>query len=141
MNHGLSLRLISNFSKIADIVVLVLLVFFFIGLLAFDPEIFGLHEQIITLPKEIEKYFESLPWLIFVVLLADVYLKYKKTRNWKVFVKKHWLDLLMLAINPFFMVLKFMKISLKLFKILKGTKTGIKIMHKLKKITGSSSKE
>jgi hypothetical protein len=63
-------------SKLADTSVLFLLVIFFLGFLAFDYEVFGLHEQIIAIPHEMEIYFEFVPWIIFIVLVFDLILKY-----------------------------------------------------------------
>ena len=64
-------------SKLADIVVLVLLVIFFFGFLAFDYELLGFHRPIIiiTIPNETEQYFEAIPWILFGVLVFDIYLK------------------------------------------------------------------
>ena len=65
-------------SKILDIVVLALLAIFFIGMLAFGIAYFGFHEVIIPIPHEAELYFEFLPWAILGLLLADIYVKYRK---------------------------------------------------------------
>jgi hypothetical protein len=61
-------------SEIADIVVLCLLVIFFVGFLAFDYELLGFHDPLIAIPHESEQYFEVIPWIIFGVLLFDLYL-------------------------------------------------------------------
>jgi hypothetical protein len=63
-------------SKLADIVVLALLVIFFFGFLAFDYELLGFHKPVIAIPNETEQYFEAIPWIIFGVLVLDIYLKY-----------------------------------------------------------------
>jgi hypothetical protein len=68
-------HIISVCSKIADIVVLCLLIIF-VGFLAFDYELLGFHDPLITIPHECEQYFEVIPWIIFGVLLFDLYLKY-----------------------------------------------------------------
>jgi len=65
-------------SKILDIVVLALLAIFFIGMLAFGIAYFGFHEVIFPIPHEAELYFEFLPWAILGLLLADIYVKYRK---------------------------------------------------------------
>src|SRR3712207_9276811 len=71
-------NIIITCSKLAAIVVLALLVIFFFGFLAFDYELLGLHRPIIiiTFPNETEQYFEATPWIIFGVLVFDIYLKY-----------------------------------------------------------------
>ena len=63
-------------SKIADIIVLGLLVIFFVGFMAFDYELLGFHDPLIAIPHESERYFEVIPWIIFGVLVFDLYLKY-----------------------------------------------------------------
>jgi len=50
----------------------------FIGVLAFEIAYFGFHEAIIAIPHEAEQYFEFLPWAILGLLLADIYVKYRK---------------------------------------------------------------
>ena len=62
------------FSKIADIVVLGLLVIFFVGFLAFDYELLGFHDSFLKIPHEGKQYFETIPWIIFGVLVFDLYL-------------------------------------------------------------------
>lgn len=122
------------YSKIADIVVIILLVIFFISFLAFDYEILGLGKAPISLPHETEQYFDLIPWLVFAVLVFDLYLKYLILgNNLKLFLKHHWLDIAMALSIPILMPLKFIKITIKLFKVIKGTKFGYKLGHKVNK--------
>jgi hypothetical protein len=53
-------NLIKVCSKIADIVVLGLLVIFFVGFLGFDYELLGFHDAIVSIPHEGKQYFESI---------------------------------------------------------------------------------
>jgi hypothetical protein len=123
-------------SKLADIVVLALLVIFFFGFLAFDYELLGFYKPIIiTIPNETEQYFEAIPWMIFGVLVFDIYLKYIIVgRDLKLLFKYHWLDISMTALIPVLLPLKFLKGTLKLFKAVKATKFGYKIFQKVKKL-------
>jgi hypothetical protein len=76
------------FSKIADMVVLGLLVIFFVGFLAFDYELLGFHDSFLRIPHEGKQYFETIPWIIFGALVFDLYLKYIIVgRNLKLFFK------------------------------------------------------
>lgn len=128
-------HLITLCSKIADIVVLGLLVVFIVGFLAFDYELLGFHDPVITIPYESERYFEVIPWLIFGVLVFDLYLKYIIVgRNLKLLFKHHWLDISMAALIPIILPLKFLKVTLKIFKTVKATKFGYKIFQKIKKV-------
>ena len=134
-------HIIITCSKLADIVVLALLVIFFFGFLAFDYELLGFHKPIIiTIPNETEQYFEAIPWILFGVLVFDIYLKYIIVgRDLKLLFKYHWLDISMTALIPVLLPLKFLKVTLKLFKAVKATKFGYKIFQKVKKILSQFS--
>jgi hypothetical protein len=121
-------------SKVADIVVLSLLVIFFVGFLAFDYELLGFHDALVRFPHEGKQYFESIPWIIFCVLIFDLYLKYIIVRrNLKLFFKHYWLDVTMVALIPILLPLKFIKVTVKMFKAIKATKFGYKLGHKINK--------
>jgi len=121
-------------SKIADIVVLGLLVIFFVGFLAFDYELLGFHDSFLKIPHEGKQYFEAIPWIIFGVLVFDLYLKYIIVgRNLKLFFKHYWLDVFMTALIPILLPLQFIKVTLKMFKAAKATKFGYKLGHKVNK--------
>ena len=131
-NHHVKLK---KLSKFADISVLILLVIFFLGFLAFDYEIFGLHEQIITIPHDMEVYFEFVPWIIFIVLVFDLFLKYLIVeKNLKIFFQHYWLDVVMAALILILLPLKFMKMTVKSFEIIKTGKFGYKANQKIGKI-------
>jgi predicted small integral membrane protein len=121
-------------SKILDLIILVLSLLFFIGLLAFEYRVFGLENSILSIPDEFKEFFEFLIWPILILLTLDLVLKYRKINNPKKFVKKYWIDILMLALIPIFSIFKFLKIGLSLIKQLKTIKMGAKIFHKTKKI-------
>jgi len=134
-NHQTQHAKLKKLSKFADISVLFLLVIFFLGFLAFDYEIFGLHEQIITIPHEMEVYFEFVPWIIFIVLVFDLFLKYLIVeKNLKIFFQHYWLDVVTTALIPILLPLKFMKMTLKPFKIIKTGKFGYKANQKIGKL-------
>ena len=124
-------HIITLCSKIADIVVLGLLVIFFVGFLAFDYELLGFHDPFIAIPHEIEQYFEVIPWIIFGVLLFDLYLKYIIVgRDWKLLIKHHWLDISMAALIPILLPLKFIKVTLKILRQLKLPSLDIKYFRR-----------
>ena len=122
-------------SKILDLIILTLTSLFFIGLLAFEYHSFGLKNPILPIPDEFKEFFEFLIWPILTLLALDLILKYRKTKNLKKFVKKHWIDILMLVLIPIFSIFKFLKIGLSVIKQLKTVKMGVKIFHKTKKIS------
>jgi predicted small integral membrane protein len=108
---------------------------FFIGLLAFEYHSFGLENPILPIPDEFKEFFEFLIWPILAMLILDLILKYRKIKNAKKFVKKYWIDIVMLALIPVFSIFKFLKIGLSMAKQLKTIKMGAKIFHKTKKIS------
>ena len=137
MNHESTIasHTIRVCSKVADIVVLCLLVIFFVGFLAFDYELLGFHDPLISISHESEQYFEVIPWMIFGVLVFDLYLKYIIVgRNLKLLFKHHWVDIFMAALIPILLPLKFIKVTLKIFKAVKATKFGYKVLQKFKKV-------
>lgn len=117
--------------KVLDIAIVSLLVIFLVGVLAFEMTYFRFEGAIIPLPREAEPYFDFLLWVIFGLLTADIYVKYRKLDNdWKALVRIHWLDIILVILIPVFIPLKF----IKLVKALKTAKSGGKIIHKIKKM-------
>lgn len=108
---------------------------FFIGVLAFDYLLFGLSEPLILISDEWKLFFDILLWPLVSLLLVDLTLKYKNTKNPKKFIKKYWVDILMLILIPVFSVFKSLKIGISIMKKLKTAKMGVKIAHKSKKIS------
>lgn len=123
----------SLFSKVFDFCILLMATVYFLGFISFYPESLFLKEAPYHIPHEFEIYFEVLLWVFFASLVFDLYLKYRKLNNLKLFLKKHWHDVAMLALIPFLSVFKIVKVSLKLVKTAKASKSGFKIFYKGKK--------
>ena len=103
--------------------------------LAFDYELLGFNDPLITILHESEQYFGVIPWIIFGVLLFDLYLKYIIVgRNLKLLFKHYWLAISMATLIPILLPLKFIKITIKIFKAVKATKFGYKVFQKIKKV-------
>ncbi|MGD8708544.1 MAG: hypothetical protein PVI88_07685 [Nitrosopumilaceae archaeon] len=118
-----------------DFSILVIVTIFFVGVLAFDYPIFGLSEPLILIPYEWKFFFDVLIWPLVSLLIIDLALKYKKTKNPKKFIKKYWIDIVMLILIPIFSAFKSLKIGIKIVKQLKTAKMGAKAAHKSKKIS------
>lgn len=112
---------------------------FFAGYLNIHADLIGLQESPVPVEKEVEEFWEWLTWAVFGVLGLDLYLKYRKIRNPKEFVKKHWLDILMLAFLPLFAGFKLAKIAVKVIKGAKLTKSGFKAYLGAKKLQKAGS--
>ena len=121
--------------KILDFSILVVTTVFFVGMLSFDYSIFGLSEPIILISYEWKSFFDVLIWPLVTLLLVDLALKYKKTKNPKKFIKKYWIDIVMLILIPIFSAFKSLKIGISIVKQLKTAKMGAKMAHKTKKLS------
>ena len=119
--------------KIFDLSIVAMLVIFFAGYVSIHSNLVGM-ERPFPVSKEIEEFWEVFSWMIFAALVVDVGLKYRKINNPKLFLKKHWLDIVMLSLIPVFAGFKIAKLSINLVKSLKMTKSGFKVIHSAKKL-------
>lgn len=106
---------------------------FFAGIVSFEYSTIGLSEPILSLPYESKQFFDFLIWPLIILLVFDLYFKYNKVRDPKKFVKKYWIDIVMLTLIPIFSAFKFLKIGISIIKKLKTVKMGTKVAHKTKK--------
>ena len=120
--------------KVYDFVLITFLAIFFVVYINIHSDLLGLPHFLPT-SDEIEEFGESFTWLIFAMLAFDIYLKYRKADSARSFLKKHWLEVAMLALVPLFAGLKLAKISIKLVKGMKMMKSGFKVAHGAKKMT------
>lgn len=117
-----------------DLLVMSALVVFFVGYINIHSDLVGLPHFLPT-SENVEKFWEIFTWIIFGMLAFDIYLKYRKAENSRLFLRKHWLDLAMLAMIPLFAGLKIANISVKLIKGLKMVKSAFKVVHSAKKVS------
>ena len=122
-----------SLAKSLDFVLLAMAIVYFVGFVSFHPESLLLKQAPYHIPHEYEIYFEILLWVFFGLLVLDLYLKYKKLNDWRLFLKKHWHEIVMLALIPFLTAFKIVKFSIKMVKVLKASKSGFKIFYKAKK--------
>ena len=111
---------------------------FFAGYINIHADLIGLHASPVPVSNEVIEFWEWLTWMVFAALALDIYLKYRKVRDPKEVVKKHWLDLLMLALLPLFAGFKLAKMSIKLVKGAKMAKSGFKAYQGAKKMQKAS---
>lgn len=122
--------------KALDLTILIFVSAFLIGLLGHEYGELGLHQPLILMSDEMLHFFDNLIWPIIILLIFDLVVKYRKTKDPKKFVKKYWIDITMLLLIPIFSSFKLFKIGLSIVKKLKAAKMGVKIIHKTKKISG-----
>lgn len=113
-----------------DFSILAMAVVYFLGFVSFHPESVFLEEAPYSIPHEYEAHFEVLLWVFFCALVLDLVLKYRKLDNWRVFVKKHWHDVVLLALIPLLSAFKIAKFLLKAVKTAKASKSGFKVVYK-----------
>jgi|SRR5215218_7535231 len=126
---------VQQFVIVNDIVIFGLLILFFIGFLAYDYEILAIKEPFIQIPNDYKVFFEFLPWILLLLLITDIYLKYQLSDGKpKSFLKKYWTDILLTILLPILFPLKFFKATLKIYKYSKFAKSGFKLIQKYDKI-------
>lgn len=126
-------KLISRLINFLDALVIFLLVLLLVGFLAFDYELLGLQNPIIPISHDVEYYFEMAVWILFGILILDLYLKYTTIGSWKLFLTRQWLDILTTVLIPILFPLKFTLTFAKFYKFVKSSKYGFKIVQKMKK--------
>lgn len=123
----------NRLKRLLDCTILALAVIYFVGFLALYPDSLLLNESLYHIPYEYEIYFEYVLWALFSLLVLDLFVKYKQLKSWRTFLRKHWHDIVMLALIPFLAVFKIVKIAIKMVKTLKASKSGFKVFYKAKK--------
>lgn len=110
-----------------------LILIFFFGLINIEHTALGISEPLFPITEEIKITFDIIFWIIVILLILELVVAYLEIKNPKKFVRKYWLEIILLVLMPVFVGFKAMKISLKLVKQIKISKTGFKIFQKFKK--------
>jgi len=110
-----------------------LILIFFFGLINIEHTALGISEPLFPITEEIKTIFDIIFWIIVILLILELVVAYLEIKNPKKFVRKYWLEIILLVLMPVFVGFKAMKISLKLVKQIKISKTGFKIFQKFKK--------
>lgn len=69
------------------------------------------------------------------IFVADLVVKYRKVHNWKVFLKRHWWDILIVI--PYFRIFRVLK-SLRILRVLRIGRS-VKVVKTTKAIKGVKS--
>ena len=119
-----------------DIFLSAIIIIFFLGYLNLHAEIIGLKRSPIQIPEQVAEFWNVFGWIVFGGLAIDIWIKYHKVGQPKIFIRRYWLDILMLVLWPVFAGLKFAKISVKVVKGLKLIKSGYKAVKAAKNSLG-----
>ncbi|MGD1836310.1 MAG: hypothetical protein ACPKPY_00125 [Nitrososphaeraceae archaeon] len=80
-----------------------------------DP--FCINTYLFLLPQGLEKPIYIINWIIWIIFVMDLILKYIEIRNYKVFLVKHWFDIILLI--PFFRILsllRFLRLCIRIYE-------------------------
>ena len=115
-----------------EYVILFLVLFYFAVLFFSEYKAIGLESPIVEIPQQLKQINEVVLYVMLVLLSFELLLKYMKVRNWKIFLKKYWLDVAMVILIPIFSGIKILK-AIKLAKKAKVAKYGFKAADKTQK--------
>ncbi|MBT8172642.1 MAG: hypothetical protein KJN83_01100 [Nitrosopumilus sp.] len=123
----------SSFKKGLSYTTFALMIVYVFGLVNIEYSSLGISEPLFEITKEIVVFFDVVFWIIVSLLTVELFIAYLKVRDAKTFVKKYWLEIILLVFMPVFAGFKILKLSLKVLKQIKVGKSVFKIIQKLKK--------
>ena len=129
----MSVMLSPTFKKGLSYVTFSLILVFVFGLINIEHYSLGISEPMFAITDQTIMLFDIIFWMIVCLLTLELIIAYLKIRNTKTFVKKYWLEIIMLVLMPVFVGFKILKVSLKIIKQVKIGKSVFKIFQKMKK--------
>jgi hypothetical protein len=121
------------FKKILSFITFALIVVFFFGLVNIEHSALGITEPMFTITEQTIIIFDVIFLLIVCLLTLELIVAYLEIRDTKLFLKKYWLEIIMLVLMPIFIGFKMLKVTIKIVKQIKILKTGFKLFKKIKK--------
>ena len=115
-----------------EYLILSLVIFYFVVLFFYEYKTLGLESPIVEISHQLKQVNEMVLYVMLGLLSFDLFLKYMKVRDWKIFIKKYWLDVAMVVLIPVFSGIKILKV-IKLAKKIKVAKYGFKAADKTRK--------
>lgn len=122
-----------SFKKGLSFFTFALILIYLFGLINIEHDALGFSKSLFPITEQTIVFFDIIFWAIVALLTFELIVAYLDVRNPEVFVRKYWLEIILLVLMPIFVGIKAMKLSLKLAKQIKISKTGFKIFQKLKK--------
>ncbi len=123
----------AKFKKALSFFTFILIVIFFFLLINIEHSALGISTPLFKITDNILVIVDIIFWLIVGLMILELLVAYLEIRNTKSFIKKFWLEIILLVFMPVFVGFKMLKITLKLVKQIKISKTGFKIFQKLLK--------
>ena len=106
---------------------------YFFGLINIEHTALGISEPLFLITEYVKIFFDVIFWIIVSLLGFELAVAYFEIKNTRIFLKKYWLEVIMLVLMPVFVGFKVLKITMKIIKQIKISKTGFKIFQKLDK--------
>ena len=125
------MNLLQNFKKGLSFVTFTLILILLFGLVNIEHKALGINDSLFEITEQVKIFFDIVFWIVVVFLLLELIIAYIEIRDTKLFLKKYWLEIILLVFMPVFVGFKALKISLKILKQIKVSKTGFKIFQKL----------
>ncbi|MHA7647527.1 hypothetical protein [Nitrosopumilus sp. S4] len=122
-----------EFKKGLSFTTFTLILVLFFGLINIEHSALGIPEPLFKITEQVKIFFDVLFWIIVGLLILELLVAYLEIRNTKSFIRKYWLEIILLVFMPVFVGFKVLKISFKILKQIKVSKTGFKIFQKLSK--------
>ena len=110
-----------------------LILLFLFGLVNIEHKALGIENPLFKITDEIIVFFDAIFWIVVGLLLLELIVAYIEIRDAKLFFKKYWLEIILLVFMPVFVGFKALKITFKIVKQIKISKTAFKIFQKLMK--------
>ena len=129
----MNVMLSPSFKKGLSFVNFSLILVFIFGLVNIEHFLLGISEPLIAITDETIFIFDIIFWIIVSLLTLELVIAYLKIRSTKTFLKRYWLEIILLVLMPIFVGFKILKVSLKIIKQAKIGKTVFKLFQKIKK--------
>jgi hypothetical protein len=123
-----------SFKKVLSSITFALIVILLVNLINFEYKVLGIPHPFFPISEQTQMIIDIIYWMVIACLSLELLVAYLKIRNTREFLKKYWLEIIMLVLMPIFSGFKLLKITTKLLKKTKIAKTTFKAIQKLKKI-------
>ena len=118
----------TSFKKGLSIAIFSLIFIFFFGLVNIEHTSLGISEPLFLITEQIKTIFDIIFWIVIGLFALELVIAYLEIRNPRIFVRKNWLEIILLGLMFIFGGFEVLKISIVLIDQIKISKTGFKIL-------------